>query len=76
MDYAWETILTKSPHEHLGVQEGGGGHDNSSMQEFQKHKQALRALPEISIVRADMTRTSLVDGITPFCSELLASRWK
>ena len=24
------------------MQEGGGGHDNSSMQEFQKHKQALR----------------------------------
>ena len=27
----------------------------------------LPSLPEISIVRADMTRTSLVDGITPFC---------
>ena len=24
-------------------------------------------LPEINSVRADMTRTSLVDGITPFC---------
>ena len=24
------------------MQEGGGAHDNSSMQEFQKHKQALR----------------------------------
>ena len=42
MDYAWETIVTQSSHEKWGVQEGGGGHDNSSMQEFQKHKQALR----------------------------------
>ena len=25
------------------------------------------SLPEINTVQADMTRTSLVDGITPFC---------
>ena len=30
------------------------------------HKMVL-ALPEINTVRADMTRTSLVDGISPFC---------
>ena len=40
-DYAWETILTQSPHKKWGEQ-GGGACDNSSMQEFQKHKQALR----------------------------------
>ena len=28
---------------------------------------AMPLLPEINTVRADMTRTSLVDGITPFC---------
>ena len=43
--------------------------DNSTTETNQRCDCSLSddPLPEISIVRADMTRTSLVDGITPYC---------